>query len=57
MVISSDAYIKNWNTLERNSTERVLSMSYNYSNNNEIKKNLFKTKVNTRNTYTRATVH
>ena len=55
MVISSDAYIKYWNTLERNSKERVLSMSYNYSNNNEIKKNLFKTEVNTRNTYTRAT--
>ena len=55
MGISSDAYIKYWNTLERNSKERVLSMSYNYSNNDEIKKNLFKTKVNTRNTYTRAT--
>ena len=55
MVISSDAYIKYGNTLERNSKERVLSMSYNYSNNDEIKKNLFKTEVNTRNTYTRAT--
>ena len=57
MGISSDAYIKNWNTLERNSKERVLSMSYNYSNNDEIKKNLFKTEVNTRNAYTRATVN
>ena len=55
MVISSDAYIKYWNTLERNSKERVLSMSYNYSNNDEIKKNLFKTKVIIRNTYTRVT--